>query len=472
MPAETRIATKLPKALGPLHFIGIGGIGMSGIARILLDQGFKVQGSDINRSDIARQLEQLGAKIYYGHAKQNVDGAAVIIVSSAIDKSNPEVRAARHLGLPVVRRAEMLAELMRLKSNVAVAGTHGKTTTTTLVAALLDEGGLDPTVVNGGIISNFGSNARTGGGEWMVVEADESDGSFVTLPATIAVVTNIDPEHLDHYRSYEHLCHAFDAFVSNIPFYGFAICCSDHPEVRNLIARLEGRQMVTYGFNSDADFSVSNIQYVDRMARFDIELQADGRKLENCRLPLPGRHNLSNALAATAVAVRLGVTDEAIRKSLQGFSGVNRRYTRLGKVCGAEIIDDYAHHPVEIAHTLEAARSETAGRVIAIHQPHRYSRLASLFEDFCNCFDSADLVAITEIYAAGETKVEGVSQSSLVDALSRRGHHHVCAVDGVDGIRSLINREAKPGDTVVAMGAGSITGWIRAAVAELTELES
>ena len=411
MPAEAQIATKLPKALGPVHFVGIGGIGMSGIARILLEQGFRVQGSDIAGSDITRQLERLGAKIFAGHAERHVEGADVVVVSSAIDERNPEIRAARRSGLPVVRRAEMLAELMRLKSNIAVAGTHGKTTTTTLVAALLDAGGLDPTVVNGGVIGTFGSNARTGAGEWMVVEADESDGSFTNLPATIAVVTGIDPEHLDHYGSFERLCRAFDKFVANIPFYGFAICCSDHHEVSNLIGRVAGRRTVTYGFGPDADFSVSGLHYEDRTARFDIALRADDRTLADCRLPLPGRHNVSNALAATAAAIRLGVPDDAIRGALRDFAGVNRRYTRLGTVRGAEIVDDYAHHPTEIARTLEAARSETAGRLIAIHQPHRYSRLSALFDAFGSCFDAADLVAIADIYAAGEAPLEAVSQN-------------------------------------------------------------
>lgn len=463
---DTRLATKLPATLGPVHFVGIGGIGMSGIAEILLNQGFRVQGSDMSPSDITARLERLGARIFGAHAAANVDDADVIVASSAIDASNPEMCAARHLGLPVVGRAEMLAELMRLRSNVAVAGTHGKTTTTTLVAALLDEGGLDPTVVNGGVISAYGSNARIGSGEWMVVEADESDGSFVRLPATVAVVTNIDPEHLDHYGSFDRLRQAFHTFVTNIPFYGYAICCTDHHEVQNLMARVAGRRTVTYGFNSQADFSISTLRYSEQVAHFDILLRADGRRMEDCQLPMPGRHNISNALAATATAVRLGVSEDAIRAALQGFSGVNRRYTRLGSIGGAAIIDDYAHHPVEIARTMEAARSETSGRVIAIHQPHRYSRLAGLFDEFCTCFNDADLVAITDIYAAGEPASPDVSQSHLIAGLLRVGHRHVHPVEGVSDIAAFIKGHARPGDTVVALGAGSISAWIRQVVAD------
>jgi UDP-N-acetylmuramate--alanine ligase len=452
-------ATKLPLELGPIHFVGIGGIGMSGIAEVLLNHGYRVQGSDLKASRITERLDGLGARVFIGQRPENLENAEVVVISSAIKDGNPELEEARRRGLPVVRRAEMLAELMRLKSNVAVAGTHGKTTTTTLVATLLDAGGLDPTVINGGIIHAYGSNARMGAGEWMVVEADESDGTFNRLPATIAIVTNIDPEHMEHWGSFDALRKGFHDFVSNIPFYGLAVCCTDHPEVQALVGRLRDRRVVTFGFNGQADVRAENLRYEDGIAHFDIALRAEGRRIDGCTLPMPGDHNVSNALAAVAVARHLGLKADEIRRALAGFGGVNRRFTRVGEVNGAAVIDDYGHHPVEIAAVLKAARQATKGRVIAVHQPHRYTRLSSLFEDFCSCFNEADVVAIAEVYAAGEEPIPGASRDDLVAGLIRHGHRHAVALDGEESLHRLVAAEARPGDMVVCLGAGTISAW-------------
>ncbi|MDG4647686.1 UDP-N-acetylmuramate--L-alanine ligase [Roseibacterium sp. SDUM158017] len=468
-------ATKLPTQLGPIHFVGIGGIGMSGIAEVLLNHGYDVQGSDLKPSKITARLEGLGARIFIGQTAANLEGAEVVVISSAIKPGNPELDAARARGLPVVRRAEMLAELMRLRSNIAVAGTHGKTTTTTLVATLLDAGGVDPTVVNGGIIHAYGSNARVGQGEWMVVEADESDGTFNRLPATIAIVTNIDPEHMEHWGSIEKLRQGFLDFVSNIPFYGLAVCCTDHPEVQALVGRITDRRVVTFGFNAQADVRAINLRYKGGIAHFDIALQAEDRVIEGCSLPMPGDHNVSNALAAVAVARHLGLKSSEIRDALAGFGGVNRRFTRVGEVGGVAIIDDYGHHPVEIAAVLKAARQAVAdtprARVIAVHQPHRYSRLSSLFEDFCGCFNDADVVGISEVYAAGEDPIPGASRDDLVQGLIRHGHRHVRAVTSEDDLERLVREQARPGDIVVCLGAGTISAWAQGLPARLADLE-
>ena len=440
---------------------------MSGIAEVLLNHGYTVQGSDLKTSKITDRLVGLGAKVFAGQRAENLEGAEVVVISSAIKPGNPELDAARIQGLPVVRRAEMLAELMRLKSNIAVAGTHGKTTTTSMVAALLDGGGIDPTVINGGVIHAYGSNARMGGSDWMVVEADESDGTFNRLPATIAIVTNIDPEHMDHYGSFDALREAFHTFVSNIPFYGIAICCTDHPEVQSLVGRINDRRVVTYGFNKQADVRVENLRYENGQALFDVSLQGEGSRIEGLVLPMPGDHNVSNALAAIAVARHLGISADDIRSALASFGGVNRRFTRVGEWNGATIIDDYGHHPVEIAAVLRAARQATNGRVIAVHQPHRFSRVHDLFEDFCGCFNDADLVGITEIYAAGEAPIEGISRKSLVAGLVSHGHRNAVAVDDEAGLVALVKAEAKPGDLVVCLGAGTISGWAQALPAAL-----
>lgn len=453
-------ATKLPIDVGAIHFVGIGGIGMSGIAEVLVNFGYTVQGSDAKTSKITDRLAGMGATIFEGQAAENLNDAQVVVISSAIKPGNPELDEARRRGLPIVRRAEMLAELMRLKSNVAVAGTHGKTTTTTMVSALLDHGNFDPTVVNGGIIHAYESNARVGEGEWMVVEADESDGTFNRLPATIAIVTNIDPEHMEHWGSIENLRKGFYDFVSNIPFYGVAVCCTDHPEVQSLVGKITDRRVITYGFNTQADVRAINLHYKAGVAHFDVALQVEDDLIEGCTLPMPGDHNVSNALSAVAVARHLGMKKDEIREALAKFGGVNRRFTKVGEVLGGvTIIDDYGHHPVEIAAVLKAARQACDGRVIAVHQPHRYSRLSSLFEDFCSCFNEADVVAIAEVYAAGEQPIEGASRDDLVAGLIRHGHRHARALISEEDLERLVREQARPGDMVVCLGAGTISTW-------------
>ncbi len=461
--------TRLPHDIGAIHFTGIGGIGMSGIAEVLLNHGFTVQGSDLKVSPITERLEGKGARIFIGQSAENLEGAEVVVISSAIKRGNPELDAARAKNLPVVRRAEMLAELMRLKSNVAVAGTHGKTTTTSMVAALLDAGGMDPTVINGGVIHAYGSNARIGAGEWMVVEADESDGSFNKLPATVAVITNIDPEHLDHYGDFDRLREAFDTFVSNIPFYGLAVCCIDHPEVQALVGRITDRRVATYGFSPQADVQGRNLGFENGGAVFDVGLNAEGRTIEGVKLPMTGDHNVSNALAAVAVARHLGIPTTAIKKALAGFGGVNRRFTRVGVVDDVTIIDDYGHHPVEIAAVLKAARQATKGRVIAVHQPHRFTRLRDLFTAFCACFNDADTVAIADVYSAGEAPIEGISRDTLVGGLIAHGHRRALALAGEEALADFARAECRPGDMLVCLGAGSISAWANGLPARLGE---
>ncbi|MBR9863361.1 MAG: UDP-N-acetylmuramate--L-alanine ligase [Rhodobacteraceae bacterium] len=452
-------ATKLPTKLGPIHFVGIGGIGMSGIAEVLINHGYTVQGSDLRPSKITDRLADMGARISFPQMAENLEDAEVVVISSAIKPGNPELDGARARGLPVVRRAEMLAELMRLKSNVAIAGTHGKTTTTTMVATLLDAGGLDPTVVNGGIIHAYGSNARMGDGEWMVVEADESDGTFNRLPATIAVVTNIDPEHMEHYGSFDNLREAFHTFVSNIPFYGVAICNTDHAEVQALVGRLGDRRVMTYGFNKQADVRADNLRYENGQAYFDVYLQSEDTYIQNVVLPMPGNHNVSNALAAIAVARHLGLKRAEIREALKNFKGVNRRFTRVGVVNGVTVIDDYAHHPVEITAVLSAAKQATKGRVIAVHQPHRYSRLHDLFEDFCSCFNDADVVGISDVYAAGENPIAGADRDGLVAGLTAHGHRKAVAVPDEAALQAFVQENCEKGDLLVCLGAGTISAW-------------
>jgi len=462
-------ATKLPGELGPIHFIGIGGIGMSGIAEVLMTLGYTVQGSDSKASPITARLVSLGATVFDAQRAENIGGAAVVVISSAIKKGNPELEEARLRKLPVVRRAEMLAELMRLKSNVAIAGTHGKTTTTTMVATLLDKGGFDPTVINGGVIHAYGSNARAGAGEWMVVEADESDGSFNRLPATIAIVTNIDPEHMDHWGTFDNLRKGFLDFVSNVPFYGLAVCCTDHAEVQALVGRVTDRRIVTFGFNAQADVRAVNLRFENGTALFDVLLQSEGigARIDGCTLPMPGEHNVSNALAAIAVARHLGMPAADIRAALAGFAGVNRRFTKVAEVGGVTIIDDYGHHPVEIAAVLRAARQSTKGRVIAVHQPHRYSRLHDLFDEFCTCFNEADVVAIAEVYGAGEDPIAGATRDDLVAGLIAHGHRHAVALRAEADLAALVRAEARPGDIVVCLGAGTISAWAHALPARL-----
>ena len=459
---------KMPSTIGPVHFIGIGGIGMSGIAEVLHTLGFKVQGSDAADNANVQRLREKGIQVFVGHDQVNLGEARVVVVSSAIKPTNPELAAARERFLPVVRRAEMLAELMRFKSAIAVGGTHGKTTTTSMVAALLDAGGLDPTVINGGIINAYGTNARLGAGQWMVVESDESDGSFVKLPADIAVVTNIDPEHLDHYGTFDKAKEAFKHFVENVPFYGFAVMCLDHPEVQALVGRIEDRRIVTYGTNPQADVRYVDVQVLGRQSRFAVKIRdrvtGTEKVIPDLVVNMPGIHNIANATAAITVADQLGIAPEAIRKGLAGFTGVKRRFTSTGSWNDIQIFDDYGHHPVEIMAVLKAARAAVegegkGGKVIAIMQPHRYSRLASLFEEFSQAFNDADRVIIADVYAAGEAPIEGISRDTLVGGLRGRGHRHVTALESPDQIPGLVRDMAAPGDYVVFLGAGNITQW-------------
>ena len=462
---------KLPRDIGPVHFVGIGGIGMSGIAEVMVNLGYTVQGSDQAEGANVKRLRELGVKIAIGHASGNLAGAEVVVISSAIRSDNPELMAARAQRLPVVRRAEMLAELMRLKSCVAIAGTHGKTTTTSMVAALLDAAGLDPTVINGGIINAYGTNARLGLGDWMVVEADESDGTFLKLPADIAIVTNIDPEHLDYFKNFEAVQEAFRAFVDNVPFYGFSVMCTDHPVVQSLVGRIEDRRMVTYGENPQADVRLVDISHAGGTSLFTIALRDRAgrfvRDIKNIALPMPGRHNALNATAAIAVALELGIGDDVIRDALASFGGVRRRFTRTGMWNGVTVIDDYGHHPVEIAAVLKAARESTKDQVIAVVQPHRYTRLAALFEQFCTCFNDADAVIVAQVYPAGEAPIAGVDRDALVQGLRTHGHRRVVALDSPEKLAPLVAGMARAGDYVVCLGAGSITQWAYALPGEL-----
>lgn len=467
---------RIPLTIGTLHFVGIGGIGMSGIAEILQGLGYDVQGSDIAENANVRRLRAKGVRVAIGHVADNIANAAVVVVSSAIRQDNPELVEARRRFLPVVRRAEMLAELMRLRSAVAVGGTHGKTTTTSLVAAVLDAGDIDPTVINGGIINAYGTNARPGEGEWMVVEADESDGSFLKLPATIAIVTNIDPEHLDHYRSFAAVREAFRTFVENIPFYGLAVLCSDHAEVQALIGQVQDRRIVTYGFNPQADIRAVDVRHDVDGARFTAVIRdrraGSERRITDLHLAMHGPHNVQNALSAIAVADELGIPDDAVRKALAGFAGVKRRFTVTGEANGVRVIDDYGHHPVEIAAVLRAARGVAQDhRVVAVVQPHRYSRLMSLFEEFCTCFNDADTVVVADVYAAGETPIEGIDRDALVEGLRARGHRHVVALDGPETLAAVVKPLVSHGDMIVCLGAGNITAWAEKLPRELAALE-
>jgi UDP-N-acetylmuramate--alanine ligase len=465
---------KLPTDIGPIHFVGIGGIGMSGIAEVLINLGYAVQGSDASDSANVKRLRDKGARVAVGHKADNLGEAEVVVVSTAIKRDNPELVAARAKRLPVVRRAEMLAELMRLKRCVAIAGTHGKTTTTSMVATLLDAGGFDPTVINGGIINAYGTNARLGAGDWMVVEADESDGTFLKLPADVAVVTNIDPEHLDHFKTFEAIEAAFENFVTNVPFYGFAVMCTDHPVVQTLVGRIEDRRLVTYGENPQADARLVGLQHVDGRSQFSVALRDRAgqsvHQIAGLSLPMPGRHNALNATAAIAVARELGISDEQIRKGLAGFGGVKRRFTRTGEWNGVTVFDDYGHHPVEIAAVLRAARESSVGKVIAVMQPHRYTRLSALFDQFCTCFNDADAVIIAHVYAAGETPIAGADRDALVAGLRARGHRNVMALDASQALAGLIKGIAQPRDYVVCLGAGNITQWAYALPGELAAL--
>ncbi len=467
--------TRLTHEVGPIHFIGIGGIGMSGIAEILRNLGFTVQGSDVSENANVLRLRALGVTCAVGHAAENLADARVVVVSSAVPADNPELAAARARRLPVVRRADMLAELMRLKRSIAVAGTHGKTTTTAMCAALLDAAGLDPTVINGGIINAYGTNAHLGQGEWMVVEADESDGSFLRLPATIGVVTNIDPEHMEFWGSFDAVRQAYYGFVERLPFYGFAVLCIDHPEVQALYSRITDRRVVTYGYSPQADIRALDPVLDQGGELFDVVVRhragSGVDRLRKLRLSLPGRHNVQNALATIAIARELDLSEAAIRKALGNLKGVKRRFTRTGTVDGITVIDDYGHHPVEIRTVLRTARAATSGRVLAVVQPHRYTRLSSLFDEFCTCFHDADAVIVAPVYPAGEQPIPGVDRDHLIAGLRAHGHREVLALAEPSELAALVRDLARPGDMVVCLGAGSITGWANALPGELARLK-
>jgi UDP-N-acetylmuramate--alanine ligase len=482
MPTETLAMKSLPLAstmsldVGIIHFVGIGGIGMSGIAELLHNQGYQVQGSDVADGANVQRLREKGITVHVGHAQENIEKASVVVKSTAVKVDNPEIIAARRQRVPVVRRSEMLAELMRLKLCVAIAGTHGKTTTTSLTAALFEAGGMQPTVVNGGIINAYGTNAKLGKGDWMVVEADESDGTFTRLPVSVAVITNIDPEHLDYYGSFENLKQAFHQFLDNLPFYGFAVLCIDHPEVQKLMAEVKDRRIISYGTSPQADVRAVEVRAEEKGQHFNLIIQhsaqGEAEKTENFFLPMHGDHNLHNALAAIAVVRELGMPMAQVREALAGFGGVKRRFTLTGEVNGVRVIDDYAHHPVEIAATLNSARQAveaTGGKVIALFQPHRYSRVQSLFEEFCNCFNKADIVLVSDIYAAGEDPIEGACQQSLVEGIRSAGHRHVEAIAAPEALATRIQSLAQPGDYIICMGAGSVTQWAQALPGELAQ---
>jgi len=466
---------KMPREIGPVHFVGIGGIGMSGIAEILHSQGYRVRGSDMAANPNVLRLRGMGIEVAIGHDRENLGDAEVVVISSAIKSDNLELMEARRRALPVVRRAEMLAEIMRFKNAIAIGGTHGKTTTTSLVSTLLDAADMDPTVINGGIINAYGTNARLGTGEWMVVEADESDGTFTKLPADVAVVTNMDPEHLDHYGDFENMKRAYYHFVENVPFYGFAVMCTDHPEVQALVGEIQDRKVITYGQNPQADVRVLNFANENGACEFDIEIRnrvtGEQKNIDGIILPMPGLHNALNATAAIAVVDQLQVGAEAIRKGLLDFGGVKRRFTKTGEVGGVVIIDDYGHHPVEISYVLEAARQSAKNNVIAVMQPHRYTRLAELFEDFAGCFNDADMVIVAPVFTAGEEKIEGVNHRELARRIRALGHRDVLTLDAPEMLAGMIEKHAVPGDYVVCLGAGNITQWAQKLPEELKQLQ-
>ena len=467
---------KMPEKIGLVHFVGIGGIGMSGIAEVLHNLGYEVQGSDQNDGANVQRLIEKGITVHIGHRPENLNDAEVVVASSAIKPDNPERIEARRRNLPIVRRAEMLAELMRFRKSIAIGGTHGKTTTTTMVSTLLVAGGLDPTVINGGIINDFGTNARMGDGEWMVVEADESDGTFLKLPADVAVVTNIDPEHLDHYGDYEAVKSAFTTFVENVPFYGFGVMCLDHPEVQAQVAKITDRRVVTYGQNPQAEVRFCDVRTEGALSHFAVERRdrktGEIERIDALTLPMPGIYNVSNATAAIAIALELGVSHEDIRKGIASFGGVRRRFTHTGSWNGVEIYDDYAHHPVEISSVLKAARQASAGKVIAIKQPHRYTRLQSLFNEFCSCFNDADHVLIAPVYEAGETPITGYDAETLAEGLRSGGHRSAVSIKGREVIADMVQTLAEPGDCVIFLGAGDVSQWAYALPEELKNLGS
>ncbi|MGD9537216.1 MAG: UDP-N-acetylmuramate--L-alanine ligase [Alphaproteobacteria bacterium] len=464
----------LPLSIGVIHFVGIGGIGMSGIAEVMHNLGYAVQGSDIAENANVKRLAALGVPVAIGHREENIADAQVIVISSAVKPDNIEVQAARARLIPVVRRAEMLAELMRLKWSVAVAGTHGKTTTTSLVAAMLDAARLDPTVINGGIVNAYGTNARLGAGDWIVVESDESDGSFMKLPATVAVVTNIDPEHMEFYGSFDAVRHAYQSFVQNIPFYGVAVLCIDHPEVQALIGRITDRRIVTYGLSPQAEVRAVNLRQDAFGSVYDVTMfdrpSGEVETIAELRLPMLGEHNVQNSLAAIAIAREMGIDEATVRAALASFKGVKRRFTKTGVADGVTVIDDYGHHPVEIAAVLRSARAAYRNRIVAVVQPHRFTRLKDLFEEFCQCFNDADTVIVADVYPAGEAPIPGIDRDALIAGIRARGHRHVLPLGSPQELAALVSPLVTPGDLVVCLGAGSISQWANALPDELKTL--
>ncbi len=471
---------RMPRNLGPFHIIGIGGIGMSAIAEILRGLGYEVRGSDQTDGANVRRLRKKGIVVFVGHAAEHVEGAGVVVISTAVKPGNPELDAALAQGLPVISRAEILAEIMRLYDTVAITGTHGKTTTTSLTAHLLEAGEVDPTVITGGVVKAWDSNARLGEGNWMVVEADESDGTFLKLPTRIGVVTNIDPEHMDHYGSYEAIRQAFRQFFAQVPFYGLMVACVDHPEVRRILAEDETtnaqrrRRILTYGQDETADLQLESFAPNGGSVRFTVRLgprvPGGARRLRDLVLPLPGRYNATNALAAMAVAMELGVEDDVIRKALAGFAGVHRRFTFTGSWNGVNVYDDYAHHPVEIAEVLEAARHAAKGRVIAVMQPHRYSRLQSFFDGFAACFARADVVLVAPVYAAGEKPIPQIDHERLAARIREKGHRRAMSLSGRDVLAPTLLRLVRPGDVIICLGAGDVSRWASELPSELASL--
>ena len=467
--------THLPFPIGTIHFIGIGGSGMSCIAELMHNLGYSVQGSDISENSNVKRLRAQGIDIVIGHAAENVEHAGVVVVSSAINPENVEVKEARLRRIPVVRRAEMLAELMRLKWSIAVGGTHGKTTTTSMIGLVLQTAGLDPTVANGGIINAYGTNAHLGDGDWLVAEADESDGSFLKLPATAVIVTNMDPEHLNYYGTYEKMKDAYRTFVQNIPFYGFACLCVDHPEVQHMISQISDRRLITYGFTPQAEVTAQNIHAAPGLITFDVVVAdnlsptGESLRMEGFSLPVYGRHNVLNALAAIGVGLRLGISEENMKKALSGFTGVQRRFTKTGETNGITVIDDYGHHPIEIASTLRAAREVAPKKVIAVFQPHRYTRVADLFDMFCTAFNDADCVIVADVYAAGEPEIPSANKDALAEGLRAHGHRHVITLNKREDLADIIKTEASAGDIVICLGAGSISSWAKALPRELEQ---
>ncbi|MCK5041029.1 MAG: UDP-N-acetylmuramate--L-alanine ligase [Sphingomonadales bacterium] len=465
---------KLPFEFGTIHFTGIGGIGMSGIAEVMHNLGYSVQGSDMSENANVARLRGLGVSVEIGQKAENLGDASAIVISTAIPQDNPELIAARAKQIPVVRRADMLAELMRLKWCVSVAGTHGKTTTTSMVGAVLDAGHFDPTVINGGIINAYGSNARLGEGDWMVVEADESDGSFVKLPATIAVVTNIDPEHLDFYGDFDGVKQAFRTFVEKVPFYGAIVLCMDHPEVQAMIPHIRDRKILTYGFSHQADVHIKEVAFKDGGAEFSLKISAhvtgEEHEINGLKLPMPGKHNVQNATAAITVGLEMGLSEKELCDAFAGFKGVKRRFTKVGEVGGVSIIDDYGHHPVEVAAVLEAAREAYDGNIFAVVQPHRYSRLESLFEEFCCAFNDADTVVVAPVFSAGEEPIAGIDHKSLAEGLRKHGLKAVYTIESEGELAPLLNGLVERDDVVVCLGAGSISTWANALPDEMSEL--